>query len=109
MADVKWYEKPDLPSVTGTDRLLVFDEESETTRTVTVSTLMSTATQQVLCDEASATIAYIGKAAAGVSTATAGWQIRRVHPTDPNAPVLWADGDQLYNNVWDNRASLTYL
>jgi hypothetical protein len=40
------------------------------------------------------------------STAAAIWQIQR-RRTD-GTESTWADGDVYFDNIWDNRASLTY-
>lgn len=54
-------------------------------------------------------VTYVGKAAIGSSTASAVWQVQKVDETTTNVAIItWADGDASFNNVWDNRASLTY-
>ncbi len=53
-----------------------------------------------------ATYLYVGKAAMGAATSAASWQIARITQTDTT--MLWCDGDGNFNNVWDNRASLSY-
>ena len=52
---------------------------------------------------------YIGQAAVGTATSAASWRIRKcVFDGNNNMiAVLWP-GDALYDNVWDNRALLTY-
>jgi len=60
--------------------------------------------------DVSGAVTYVGKAPAGASTASAVWQIQRL--TDGGGGDLtleWADGDTEFDNVWDNRASLTYI
>lgn len=59
-------------------------------------------------DEASATITYVGKAATGSATSAAVWQIQRLTDTGSGLTVEWADGNDSFDNVWDNRASLSY-
>lgn len=51
-------------------------------------------------------VTYIGLAAPGTAESAAAWQIRRENDTSGN--VDWADGDTDFDNVWDDRASLTY-
>lgn len=53
-----------------------------------------------------ATYTYIGSAVAGSSEASAVWQIKRM--TNSNYTIVFADGDTLFNNIWANRASLSY-
>lgn len=51
---------------------------------------------------------YVGKAAIGSATSSAVWQIFKVVDTSGDLAVSWADGDDGFDNIWDNRASLTY-
>jgi hypothetical protein len=52
-------------------------------------------------------VIYIGYADAGTATSAASWRIKKVDIS--NYPVItWADGDTNFNNVFDNRVSLTY-
>jgi hypothetical protein len=53
------------------------------------------------------TYVYIGNAVPGTGTSVASWKIRRVTTTNP-VKVEYAAGSTLYNQVWDNRASLSY-
>ena len=49
---------------------------------------------------------FLGFAAPGVATSAATWKISRI--TDADDTILWADGNGDYDNVWDDRASLSY-
>ena len=52
---------------------------------------------------------YIGKAQSGAATSSSSWQIKRLTYSGSDVTTIeFADGDEKYNNVWDNRASLTY-
>lgn len=54
-------------------------------------------------------LVYIGVAPPGTPTNAAGWQIRKITiAIDWDVAVTWADGDALFDNIWDNRGSLTY-
>lgn len=53
-----------------------------------------------------ATYTYIGKAQWGTPTSSALWRIIRI--TNASGDMDAADGDDLFNNIWDNRASLSY-
>lgn len=59
-------------------------------------------------DEASATVTYIGDAAIGVGDAEAFWRIRKLTITGSVTSTTWADGNEYYDNVWSDRASLSY-
>ena len=60
-------------------------------------------------DVASSTINYVGKAAIGTAPSAASWQINKMS-IDANGgiSIKWADGDGKYDNIWDNRAALSY-
>ena len=58
-------------------------------------------------DQTTADTTYIGKASVGSLTSGAVWQIAKLD-TSSGLVKTWADGDASFNNVWDNRASLTY-
>lgn len=69
------------------------------------------ATEQFLAvriDEASATVTYIGKALPGVVDAGATWQIKKISVSGNVTSITFADGDDEFDNVWDNRAALVY-
>lgn len=51
---------------------------------------------------------YIGIAVIGSDEADAVWQIQRIDESSGMVTVLWADGNDSCDNIWDNRASLTY-
>lgn len=59
-------------------------------------------------DEASATVTYVGEAAAGSATSGALWRVKRITTTGADLSIKWADGDTSFSNVWDNRAALSY-
>lgn len=59
-------------------------------------------------DEASATITYVGEAVTGSSLASGSWRIKRITQSGTVLLIEWADGDGLFNNVWNDRASLIY-
>lgn len=54
-----------------------------------------------------ATYTYIGEADAGALVAGAVWRIKRM--TNADYTIVWADGNAAFDNVWNDRASLTYL
>lgn len=53
-----------------------------------------------------ATYEYHGFAAPGIATATAAWRVMRV--TIASQAIDWAEGNDKFLHVWDNRASLNY-
>lgn len=57
-------------------------------------------------DTTSATYTYFGEAVPGTASSTASWRISRM--TNADSTIEWADGDGKFDNVWDDRASLSY-
>ena len=55
------------------------------------------------------TLAYLGKAYPGASAAVAAWQVQKlVFGLDGDVTITWADGNASFDNIWDDRAALTY-
>jgi len=64
---------------------------------------------QRLAYNAQGMVEYIGVAQPGTVTSAASWKIRKMIYTGFNiTEILWCDGDLLFDNVWDNYASLSY-
>lgn len=53
---------------------------------------------------------YVGMALPGTATSTPAWKIAKLTWDINNNPLMvqWANGDNEYLNVWDNRATFTY-
>lgn len=52
---------------------------------------------------------YVGKAQIGAAEASAVWQIfRMLTGSDGDVTIQWADGDGEFDNIWANRATLSY-
>ena len=71
-----------------------------------ISTLDTTYT--VRLDEASATVTYVGEGAINSVESSPVWRIRKLTTTGSVLAIQWADGNQNFDNVWTDRASLTY-
>jgi hypothetical protein len=54
------------------------------------------------------TTIYIGEAQPGTATSAASWRVKRVVFTGDDSTTLFADGNSNFDNIWDNRASLSY-
>lgn len=59
-------------------------------------------------DSGNADILYVGKAAPGSADSASVWQIKRVTIVGDSVHIEWANGDSLFDNVWDNRENLSY-
>lgn len=59
-------------------------------------------------DESQPNIIYKGYASPDAQTYDAVWAIVRISRIDDQIIYEWADGNQLYDNIWDNRYNLNY-
>lgn len=60
-------------------------------------------------DSSTPTLAYFGKAALGSAEGAAVWQIKKMtFGTDGDINTYWCDGNAAFDNIWTNRAALTY-
>lgn len=101
------------PYTDSTGKVMNVELETDGSIPVTVVAGGSAAAQTVskIDDTTTANVVYIGKAeltGAAISTSSAVWQIKKLDTSSIALDKKWADGDSSYNNVWDNRASLTY-
>lgn len=78
---------------------LEFDPSGATKRNVT----KNLATRIVI----SGTDIYVGKATIGSSTASAVWQVKKID-TASDIIITWADGNDSFDNLFSNPASLSY-
>jgi hypothetical protein len=62
----------------------------------------------VRLDDAGSGVTYVGNAAAGASVAAAVWQIKKIVELNGDITITWADGNGQFDNVWNDRASLSY-
>ena len=60
-----------------------------------------------LYDDISGTVAFVGSALPGVATSSAQWRISKINTTS-GVVMTWADGDSNFDNIWQNRHSLSY-
>jgi len=59
-------------------------------------------------DDVSENIRYFGYAVPGSLESAAVWRVEKAITTGNVTALLKADGNANYDNIWDNRASLTY-
>lgn len=52
---------------------------------------------------------YIGEATPGTVVTAALWRIRRLKEVGDDLEIRWAGGSESLTNVWNNRASFTYI
>jgi len=61
-----------------------------------------------IIDEVSDTVTYIGESIPGASTSAALWRIKKMVVDGTVTHFMFADGDDLFDNTWSDRASLSY-
>lgn len=61
----------------------------------------------VLTDDVGTGVTYIGEAEPGTSTASAKWRIQKLDESSADFNRKWA-GRGKFDQVWDNRLTLTY-
>jgi len=59
-------------------------------------------------DQVGASPTYLGEAQPGTITSAASWRIRKIVENGPDVTITWADGDEDFDNIWDDRLSLSY-
>lgn len=79
----------------NTDSLLPYTGSSTTNYTTRIAE-----------DSGDSNITYIGKAAWGSATSSAVWQIQKIDETT-GMVITWG-GTGAFDNIWNNRASLSY-
>lgn len=59
-------------------------------------------------DSVDANTSYVGEAKLESVTSDAVWQILKITKSGTVTSILSADSDLRFDNIWDNRAALTY-
>lgn len=81
--------------------------ESVSTIWALIDSASSTAMTTNIDDTSDPLNIYIGTAPTGSSDADAVWRIKRIGSV-PYTIIKWAEGNMAYDNIWNDRASLTY-
>ena len=66
--------------------------------------------EPLLIDEVDSNTTYVGATKQGSSgtTNTSIWQIKKIAVSGTVTTISYSDGNDDYDNIWDNRASLSY-
>jgi len=70
--------------------------------------LENNANWQTLIDEADTSTTYVGKAKHDVLSSQAKWQIKKISITGTVTSIKFAEGDDTFERIWDNRTTYTY-
>jgi hypothetical protein len=77
--------------------------------TISGTITIAAADETIQLDEAAGSITYVGYAPVGTATSAAAWKIKRLDESgSPELIILFADGNSNYDNIWSNRAALSY-
>lgn len=60
-----------------------------------------------LDDTSTINVIYLGVAEPGTLTSADSWQVKKLDQSS-GLVITFADGDDKFNNVWDDRVSLSY-
>ena len=64
--------------------------------------------RQVKFDGEDPSVSYIGETNFGTATSSPTWRIFRLVYSSKSFTLQYADGDDEFNNVWDDRLTLSY-
>lgn len=70
--------------------------------------ILNSIEKPLIIDSADPNNVYLGFSSAGVATSQNQWKIQKITTSGAITRTLHADGNAHYDNVWDNRASLSY-
>jgi hypothetical protein len=63
---------------------------------------------KTIIDEVNKNLSYVGDSEPSTATSASLWKIRRIQTIGTVTTIAYADGNSDFDNIWDNRASLTY-
>lgn len=63
---------------------------------------------KVNIDEASSTVTYVGKAVVTASNSESSWMIKKLTTSGTVTTITYAEGNDYFDKIWNDRASLSY-
>lgn len=109
--DQSYVQLPETDEKREAVRVVITGQE-ETTGTGQESILLgpgATGNVTIIDTATTADTTYIGEALPGTATSAAAWRIQRISTAvATNQTFFWADGNADFDNIWDNRAALSY-
>lgn len=91
-------------TVTETGELVVKGSNADGSISVTEGGDEST----IIDDQTTSNITYLCYAETGTETSASSWKIKVIDETSGYPVIKYADGNDSYDNIADNRASLSY-
>lgn len=90
-------------------RIMYVDQGQQSPASGPGSTEMASLATKYDQDADPPTLAYLGHAYPGTAGSVAQWRIQKlVFGGDGDVTITWADGNANFDNIWDDRASLSY-
>ena len=59
-------------------------------------------------DDVGSGVAYVGEAVPGTALNAALWRIKKIAETGDDIAITYADGNDNFDNIWNNRLSIVY-
>lgn len=111
MEKEKFLELPKTDENREAVRVVVAGQEVNTGAADTAGVLLGAGGEglSTRIDTSNDPVFYIGEAEPGTATSAASWRVLQIDSTTSSAiTILYADGDTDFDNIWDNRAALSY-
>ena len=98
---------------------LTLDDVPATVDEISISASVQITTEDelpdrvVLIDDVGGGVTYVGKGVPGSTQSAAVWQIQKISEgqlfgAGDDLQTAWADGNANFDNIWDNRLTLSY-
>ena len=91
----------------GQGAVVATDERTIDGQAVQVQ-IMSTQSFKTKIDDVGNGITYVGEAPPGTSESSSAWRIRKITEVGSDISILWAHGNDNFDNSWNNRLSIVY-
>ena len=102
------------PSEMATNDILVWDEAINKFKKLALTTVINDIRLELEVKfdklvDVDGVHTYIGEATPGSAVTAALWRIRRLKEVGDDLEIRWAGGSESLTNIWNNRASFTYI
>lgn len=84
------------------------DENGNTVGSSSSPTYIDKAQYKTEFEDAGSGTLYLGNAVPGTLTSAASWRIKKIVDAGTSIEITFADGNSNFDNIWDDRASLSY-
>ena len=74
----------------------------------TVNIITTPPAYTIRLDDVGGGVSYVGEADPGANPALPVWRIKKIVEVGDDITITWADGDDDFDNIWNNRLALVY-